>query len=360
MENTRDTLNKNGLMFFYAREYKPTAVKIKNIEKILNDGAYINFTDANDKKNTILHIATELEEKDVEFLLKKGALLIINMDNKTPLQIAEEKNTEVSKEILNILTKNGKHFPRIDVSRNLQRESYPNRSISQNNDPTTPTEAVYKYKIRKGTSGATGQLYETKLLSLVLHRALHDNEIEECYLATNINDIGDFDDICYRFQMQEDGKTKHVMCFIQAKHREDLNKTLSEGSLTSDSGDFSLIKYFDSYLKIKQKFVNLQSAIPDPMFKGEFNDIDCYFILYTPLKRNENFVRIHTKNKPVHHKLHNFINTGDKKEDIFQFKYEISEIKSLSNFMQQGRIKALGKHFLTCILSGKTSEIMNN
>ncbi|KAJ8728874.1 hypothetical protein PYW07_006570 [Mythimna separata] len=225
MENTEDTFIKNGFMFIYARENKPTAEKILNIKKILDADAYINSRDANDKKNTILHIATQREEKDlVEFLLREGALLVKNLDGKTPLQIAKEKNTELSKEIVNILTKNGKHLPHIDVSSSSsqQREQIQNPSISQNNWPTSPTGI--QFKKRNGTSGVRGQFYETKLLSLVLHRALHDKEIEDCYLAANIDEIGDFDDVCFRFKMQEDGVTKHIICFTQAKHREDANK----------------------------------------------------------------------------------------------------------------------------------------
>lgn len=359
MENTDDTFIKNGFMFIYARENKPTSEKILNIEKILNDGAYINFPDANDNKNTILHIATQREEKDiVEFLLRKGALLMHNLDNKTPIHIAKEKNTELSKEIFNILTKNGIHFPRINVSssKDLQRELIQNRSISQNNDPTSP--AGVQYLKRKGTSGVSGQFYETKLLSLVLHRALHDKEIEECYLAANIDDIGDFDDVCFRFKIQEDGETKHVLCFTQAKHREDPNKNrLSVQSLEGSSEQFSLVKYFDSFIKIKQKFLKDSK---DPMFVGEFNDVDCYFVLYTNLKKN--FDRILTGNKPISHKLHYFINTGEEKEDVFQFDYNIREINSLTMFMQQKCMKALGKHFLTFILpNSKThNNIMNN
>ncbi|KAJ8720722.1 hypothetical protein PYW08_006187 [Mythimna loreyi] len=361
MEDTNDTFIKNGFMFIYARQNIPTAEKISNIDKLLNECAYINVSDANDKNNTILHIATQREEKDfVEFLLTKGALLKKNLEGKTPLQIAKEKNTEVSNEIVNILTKNGKHLPSVNVtsSKNQQKEQLQNRSISHNNCPTSPVGI--QYQKRNGTSGVRGQFYETKLLSLVLHRALHDKEIEDCYLAANINDIGDFDDLCFRFKIQEDGATKHVICFTQAKHKENTNNSrLTVQSLEGTSDSFSLTKYFDSFLKIKQKFLKNDTKTYDPMFEGEFNDVDCYFVLYTNLAKN--FDRILTNNKPISRKLHEFINTGKENGDVFQFDYRDTEaIDSLTTFMQQKCIKTLGKHLLASILPGSKTSLMNN
>ncbi|CAH1643003.1 unnamed protein product [Spodoptera littoralis] len=355
MDENENELIQNGLLFIRARQNKPAEEKIKNIAAVLSEGANINSQDANNNNNTILHIVTEKGEKEVvEFLIKNGATLVYNLDNKTPLHIAKENKTEIGKEILKILN-DGKRLPSAGGgnSKKQRVESYENRSVSQITE-NAPEQILYPK--RAGTSGVSGQFYETKLLSLVLHRALHDADIEEFYLATNIRDIGDFDDVCFRFQMQEDDRTKHVVCFKQAKHREVTDKAkLTVPSIRGTSGQFSLARYFDSFLKIKQKFVK-KGKVFDPMFEGEFNEIDCYFIFYTPLQ--ESFDRKLVDNKPICSKLHELIFTGDK-DEVFQFDYEPSDIDFLTNFMQKERVKALGTAFLTCILSNKSNEIMS-
>ncbi|XP_049697218.2 uncharacterized protein LOC126054708 isoform X1 [Helicoverpa armigera] len=270
MENN-DPLINNAFMFIYVRQDKPCEEKIENLETVLNNGADINYRDANDKSNTILHIAAQRDEKDVvDYLIKKGALILYNTDNipKTPVHIAKEKDTLISKQIYNILIEYDKHSSEDKNSKKLQIQLKKSCSLTQQNSCATPAEITYPK--RAGTSGVSGQFYETKLLSLVLHRALHDKVIEECYLAANIRDIGDLDDVCFRFKMQEDGKTKHVLCFTQAKHREDVDKAkLTVTSVRSTSGQFCLVKYFDSFLKIRQKFLT-KSKTYDPMFEAAY------------------------------------------------------------------------------------------
>lgn len=373
----KNQLRKNGRMFFYAREDISTGEKIEALQKILIDGAEINSPDRNDNNNTVLHIAVENDEINiVQFLIKMGALLSYNLYNKTPMDIAKENNTALSKEIVYILTECGKYSPGVKDSI-MKKQQIP--SNQNNSVPYSNSSKTFFYEKRSGTSGVGGQFYETKLLSLVLHRALHDKIIEECYLAANIKNIGDFDDVCFRFKMKEDGETKHVMCFMQAKHKEDPGKAkLSVASVRSTLGPFSLTKYFDSFLKIKQKFITTTKTT-DPMFEGEFKDIDCYFILYTPLEQD--FAR-KLNNKSVCEKLHDFIYTWKKKEDnlppsasslkrkellqnklkkeIFQFDYENSDIIFLTKFVQRERMKVLGKVLLTFILSDNTKDMMTN
>ncbi|KAF9824675.1 hypothetical protein SFRURICE_000540 [Spodoptera frugiperda] len=354
MDDSENELIQNGLLFVRARQNKPAEEKIKNIAAVLSEGADINCRDANNNDNTILHIVTEKGEKDVvEFLIKNGAALLCNLDQKTPLHIAKENKTEIGKVILKILSGGQRVASTEGSSTNQRVQSYQNRTVSQITE--NPAEQIL-YPKRAGTSGVSGQFYETKLLSLVLHRALHDEDIDEFYLATNIRDIGDFDDVCFRFKMRDGDRSKQVVCFKQAKHREVTDKAkLTVPSIRSTSGQFSLARYFDSFLKIKQKFLK-KSKVFDPMFEGEFNDIDCYFIFYTPLQ--ECFDRKLVGNKPICSKLHELIFTGDKNE-VFQFDHEPSDIDFLTNFMQKERVKALGNAFLTCILSNKSNEIMS-
>ncbi|KAF9800604.1 hypothetical protein SFRURICE_015450 [Spodoptera frugiperda] len=155
------------------------------------------------------------------------------------------------------------------------------------------------YRKREGTSGIKGQLYETKLISLINFRAKIDNSLKECYLATNMADIGTFDDICFRAKAKIGKNNKQIAIFIQAKHRE-ANKTV----LTLNSAN-DLSKWFASYLTIKRSF---KQDTKDVFFKGTFQDIDSYFIMYTTAKDDRDNERFNTE---VAHKLNNLIATGN-------------------------------------------------
>ncbi|KAJ8704173.1 hypothetical protein PYW07_013467 [Mythimna separata] len=126
--------------------------------------------------------------------------------------------------------------------------------------------SVATYDKGEGTSGIRGQLYETKLLSLIFYRAKHDDSIEEFQLASNIADIGAFDDICIKVKMK--GIAKPLIVCIQAKHKDDSEQTL----------DIDLIKYFRSYLKVRERF---ESDNKDELFKDKFEETESYFVIYT-------------------------------------------------------------------------------
>ncbi|KAJ8715223.1 hypothetical protein PYW08_005204 [Mythimna loreyi] len=124
------------------------------------------------------------------------------------------------------------------------------------------------YSKRAGTSGISGQLYESKLISLLYFRALHDDRIKQFKLASNINNIGDFDDICFRADV--DGFDKPVVVFIQAKHRENKNQILK----------IDLYAYFNSYLRIRQCF----DKSKEKFFEGSYDQVECFFVFYTTAK----------------------------------------------------------------------------
>ncbi|CAH1642525.1 unnamed protein product [Spodoptera littoralis] len=128
---------------------------------------------------------------------------------------------------------------------------------------------VKQYKKRSGTSGIQGQLYETKLTSLINFRALHNDTIESFHLATNIDEIGTFDDICLRIKVSEFDKPLAI--FIQAKHREN-------DKLFTFSNKKELAQYFDSYLRIRRLFSPKNKT---PIFCGKFEDVECIFAMYT-------------------------------------------------------------------------------
>ncbi|KAJ8712493.1 hypothetical protein PYW07_005335 [Mythimna separata] len=136
------------------------------------------------------------------------------------------------------------------------------------------------YSKRAGTSGISGQLYESKLISLLYFRALQDKRIKEFKLASNINNIGAFDDIC--FTAEVDGFEKPIAVFIQAKHKENKNQILK----------MDLEIYFKSYLKIRQCF----NQSKDMFFKGPYDEVECLFVFYTTAKDEfSNYLKLESK-----------------------------------------------------------------
>ncbi|CAB3225491.1 unnamed protein product [Arctia plantaginis] len=351
-----DKLIINGEMFFSVRKYirqkKPSVEIIAKIEEFVKDGADINACDGNDNNNTILHIAVQKEEKDVVlYLLQKYKHLFSVQDKQKALSLALNKDTVVGKEIAEILSTQDNQLKPI-VYENYCKQLIP----SDESHKKLQDKSIIKdhtYEKRAGTSGVSGQFYETKLLSLVLYRALHDKDIKEFYLAANIKDIGDFDDLCFRFN--------DVACFMQSKHRENTDKAkLTVASVRSSTGKLGLGIYFDSFLKIRRRF---SPNATDPMFQGAFDDIDSYFILYTPLK--ECFDRKLKVNKKICGKLHDIIHTNEKNEnqndkttDIFQFDFEERDLDFLTKYIKHEQMKTLAKTFLEFILSKNKLEAM--
>ncbi|CAB3231780.1 unnamed protein product [Arctia plantaginis] len=127
------------------------------------------------------------------------------------------------------------------------------------------------YKKRFGTSGISGQLYETKLISLILFRLLHDDSVEEFYLASNMDEIGSFDDICLKMKIV--GQSRPIVLFIQVKHRDNDDKFL-----TLDNKN-DAVKWSDSILKIKKKINSNKSN--DKLFSGDIDETEYVFVLYT-------------------------------------------------------------------------------
>lgn len=130
-------------------------------------------------------------------------------------------------------------------------------------------------KKRDGTSGVGGQLYESKLISLIHFRAKFDDNIKDYNLASNIADIGTFDDICIRAKVKLESGYKPVAVFIQAKHMEKI-------ALNSKK---DLAKWFSSYLSIRRLF---KPSNGDVMFNGEFEATECFFVMYTNANANLN------------------------------------------------------------------------
>lgn len=127
------------------------------------------------------------------------------------------------------------------------------------------------YKKRAIGHSIQGQLYETKLLSLILFRAQHNNDIEEFYMGSQVENAQYFDDICFKAKIK--GYKQPLVVFMQVKHKENVrNPILSP---------IDIVKFFKSYLNIQQSF-NPKSN--DIFFSEYFDNTECLFIFYTNAK----------------------------------------------------------------------------
>jgi len=129
------------------------------------------------------------------------------------------------------------------------------------------------FRRRPGTSGQHGEQYEVKTAAFLFARAL--NRTEEFHLASNVDGAGAFDDLVFRYRLREPDVRK--TCFIQLKHKVK-GGTIKRSSLTQMSGNFSLLKYFESFCEIKNNATtncNLKQC-------GPFGNFE--FVIYTNRK----------------------------------------------------------------------------
>ncbi|KAJ0172465.1 hypothetical protein K1T71_011604 [Dendrolimus kikuchii] len=366
-------LIKNTLLSACIRDNITIQEKRKKIETMIIEGADVNFKDANDNKNTALHIAVSLEAIEiVSLLLYRGAqVLNENADGITPLDLAKNINSDVGKEIEAALVAKLKFQKDLEVHKEIKAKTQSLDKYSLDKEykklvekNTTINQATqYSYNKRSGTSGVTGQLYETKILSLVMLKASTDEDIQHFYLGTNINGIGAFDDLCFRYKLND--YDKDILVLLQAKHRDDPeSRKLTINDIRNISGDFGLPKYLDSYLKIKAKFNNKND---DPMFAGDFSDVECSCILYTPSKDmlDDSFKSFKEQSCKVNELLNTYIDEGRmmniKSNHIFQFKYSDVDIEFLTKFMIEEKIKNLGVTLMDFVVNnGKFSNMLTD
>lgn len=201
---------------------------------------------------------------------------------------------------------------------------------------------IHTYSKRAGTSGIRGQLYETKLLGLIYFKALYDEDIEEFYLATNVDEIGMFDDICLKAKLK--GFEKPVNVFIQAKHREN-------DRLLTLNNKKDLANCFDSYLRIKRRF---QPGNDDVLFKGTFCDTDCVFVMYTTAKDDGS-------GKPCEGSLvsylNSLINTGNPGS---QPSYTDEDMNLLCQQVLEEQLVTLAQNLARLLDYAKNNKLNNN
>ena len=147
-------------------------------------------------------------------------------------------------------------------------------------EPSVKTQSAAarpKFQRRPGTYGQHGELYEVKMAELLFARAL--NKTQEFRLASNVDGVGAFDDLVFRYRLKKPDVWK--TCFLQLKHKKN-GGTIQPSSLIQMSGDFSLFKYFKSYCEIKH------NAATDRNLKEYGPFVDFEFVIYTNAKMENN------------------------------------------------------------------------
>ena len=118
---------------------------------------------------------------------------------------------------------------------------------------------------KKGNDADHGNRFQSKLLVLFFLRAI--NKGYDFYLGTELPDQGvKFDDLIFKYRRQgnegNDASTWSYQ-YLQAKHRvcENDSTNIKENQLLEDAGDFSVPKYFRSYLELSRRGDRIEHCI---------------------------------------------------------------------------------------------------
>uniref|UniRef100_A0A2A4JSJ0 Uncharacterized protein n=1 Tax=Heliothis virescens TaxID=7102 RepID=A0A2A4JSJ0_HELVI len=321
-EDSENKLLQNALLFTAIRKNNSPEEKIKKIATWLNKGAGINIVDANNLNNTPLHVAVSKGDIEVvKFLLATGASVTCkNSKDQTPLDIAQLTKTSEGKAIVDILSSYVAEkqiqpqkqvtdlMDKMNLQENSKQDAQPSTSKNcQQEDKKANENAQLYYRKRSGTSGLGGQLYETKLLSLILLRTLYDSEIPEFLLGANLAALPKaLDDIYLMYKTKDSDKSRYL--FLQVQHREDPNKDkVTVDAVLKISGDFSLFRYYLGYTSLS-KYLPMES--------------ECDIVLFT--SANENFAKKKVVNQTGHAR---FLTTNENGK-VFQFDYDQQDIEA--------------------------------
>jgi len=125
------------------------------------------------------------------------------------------------------------------------------------------------YEKDTGSAQIHGQIFEYKVCALTFLRAT--NKGCKFKLASNKKGHGAFDDVVVEY-LDENCSKRHI--FLQLKSKAKRQVTMSE--LKSKKGDFSLRKYYNSYIQVEETFNCSEEGVK---FDGK-ND-KSLFIIYT-------------------------------------------------------------------------------
>ncbi|XP_038122738.1 uncharacterized protein LOC6050810 isoform X2 [Culex quinquefasciatus] len=245
--------------------------------------------------HTAMHIAILYGHTEiVEFLLAKGANieLATKVEGWTPLDLAIKYNAF---KIITALKEAGAELRReVDTKGSFEifGSLSGGKSIleGERSGIQEPRKAMKRKYLepksfietfcKRPASPVLGQHYETKLLSMVLFRLLHVDQIKNFYLGNNLDEAGMFDDIVLR-TIDAGGKSQ-VYC-LQTRHKPKSSTVKFEDIVNSHDlrGAFNLNKYLESFLQIRYMF---SSTNEHAIFHGEYETTELELILFTPAK----------------------------------------------------------------------------
>jgi hypothetical protein len=130
--------------------------------------------------------------------------------------------------------------------------------------PDTEEEQDETFVKDPGTTWIHGHIFEYKCCALVYLRAKHIRY--KFKLSSNRKGLGVFDDVVVEY-LDGNSRKKHI--FMQLKSK--VNKTITMKDLLAEKGDFSLRKYYDSYMLVEKSLngngeVKLDGSIDDSLF----------------------------------------------------------------------------------------------
>ena len=165
------------------------------------------------------------------------------------------------------------------------------------------------YKKVKGTSAIEGQIFEYKLCALTYIKAINDRL--KFTLCCNVKGFGVFDDVVLEYR-DTSGRTSHICVQLKRKERQHITKQ----QLLGESGDFSLIKHYES-IETEKVFKSIEQ---DDETSGRIGE--CLFIMYTNADVEEGLIC--DKSNEVGQEV--FLNTGglmlrfseEKHKDVYE------------------------------------------
>jgi hypothetical protein len=120
----------------------------------------------------------------------------------------------------------------------------------------------------------SGDIFQSKLLMLFLIRGIQKGY--QFQLATEMSELGGiFDDLIFKYcQIDDNEEEKQNWRFLQAKYKQDEGFEITAIQLLNDNlGDFSLAKYFRSYMAIKRMDENMKDCISCTNIGFEVNSL---------------------------------------------------------------------------------------
>ncbi|PSN40934.1 hypothetical protein C0J52_16263 [Blattella germanica] len=103
---------------------------------------------------------------------------------------------------------------------------------------------------RPGTANMEGELYEVGMATLLFLRGYF--QTSDFSLNVNVDGVGAFDDVNFEYRQQSGARCK---AYMQLKHKASTKpKDITREALCAKTGDFSLIRYFDSFCEIRQRY----------------------------------------------------------------------------------------------------------